>query len=66
MLLGHCCMYFCFVTFGVHIDIEKKSHETFTMTTVGSCFGMLNKTTDNHFTKINCFDLAFLQHFDNN
>ena len=25
MSLGHCCMSFCFVTFGVYIDIEKKS-----------------------------------------
>ena len=25
MSSGHCCMYFCFVTFGVYIDIEKKN-----------------------------------------
>ena len=24
MSSGHCCMYFCFVTFGLYIDIEKK------------------------------------------
>ena len=23
MSSGHCCMYFCFVTFGLYIDIEK-------------------------------------------
>ena len=24
MSSGHCCMYYCFVTFRVYIDIEKK------------------------------------------
>ena len=23
MSSGHCCMYFCFVTFGVYIDLKK-------------------------------------------
>ena len=32
--------------------------QNLTMLSVGSCFVMLNKTIDNHFTKINCFDLA--------
>ena len=36
---------------------QQISHESFTMTTVGSCFELLNKTIDSHFTKINCFDL---------
>ena len=42
------------------LSTQQINHESFTMTTVGSCFGMLIKTTDNHFIKINCFDLAFL------
>ena len=28
MSSGHCCMYFCFFSFGVYIDIEKKNRNT--------------------------------------
>ena len=27
MSSGHCCTYFCFVTFGVYVDKEKKNWE---------------------------------------
>ena len=27
MSTGYCCMYFCFVTFGVYIDLEKKKKD---------------------------------------